>query len=170
MGVDPMWGLTTGALTFTNGIKMKLSVIMGIIHMTIGVIIKGTNACFRRDVPTLLFEVVAGLVMLLGLFGWMDLLIFAKWFFPLDFMDATPFEIDPNTKPPTYVRYGDYWNQNVPSVINIMITTVFSGGSPEGPPMYALFWGYSNLDKYADDIANNRPFNLNDTKPQLTSQ
>lgn len=87
MGVDPVWGLATAKLNFTNGIKMKLSVIMGIIHMTIGIIMKGTNACFKKDIPTLVFEVITGLIMLLGLFGWMDLLIYAKWFFPQDFMN-----------------------------------------------------------------------------------
>jgi V-type H+-transporting ATPase subunit a len=64
---------------------MKLSVIMGIVHMTIGVMMKGTNALYHKDMVTFLFEVVAGLVMLLGMFGWMDLLIYGKWFFPLDF-------------------------------------------------------------------------------------
>lgn len=31
-----------------------------------------------------LCEVVTGLIILLGLFGWMDLLIIAKWLFPVD--------------------------------------------------------------------------------------
>jgi V-type H+-transporting ATPase subunit a len=66
---------------------MKLSVIMGIAHMTIGVIIKGSNTLFHRDYPSFFFEVVAGLIMLLGLFGWMDILIFAKWFFKRNFTD-----------------------------------------------------------------------------------
>lgn len=139
MGVDPVWGLATAKLTFTNGIKMKLSVIMGIIHMTIGVIIKGTNACFKRDLPTLIFEVITGLVMLLGLFGWMDLLIYAKWFFPLDFTDGATVTVDG-----IHMRQGDYWNNHVPSVINIMITTVFNGGAPTNTD-YALFWGYSSF-------------------------
>jgi V-type H+-transporting ATPase subunit a len=50
-GVDPVWGLSSQKLTFSNNIKMKLSVIMGIAHMTIGVIIKGTNTLFRHDYP-----------------------------------------------------------------------------------------------------------------------
>jgi V-type H+-transporting ATPase subunit a len=85
MGVDPVWGLSTNKLNFANGIKMKLSVIMGIVHMTIGVLMKGTNAVFHKDWPTFFFEVVAGLVMLLGLFGWMDLLIYGKWFFAREY-------------------------------------------------------------------------------------
>jgi V-type H+-transporting ATPase subunit a len=86
-GVDPVWGLSNQKLTFSNNIKMKLSVIMGIAHMTIGVLIKGTNTLFRNDYPSFFFEVVAGLVMLLGLFGWMDILIYGKWFFNRNFTD-----------------------------------------------------------------------------------
>lgn len=119
MGVDPVWGVSTAKLTFSNNIKMKLSVIMGIVHMTIGVLIKGTNAIFHKDFPTLIFEVIAGLVMLLGLFGWMDLLIFGKWFFPVDFTSRDI--VDGEFK-------GDLANRATPSVINIMITTVFGGG------------------------------------------
>ena len=124
LGVDPMWGLSTAKLTFSNNIKMKLSVIMGIVHMTIGVIIKGTNTIFRNDYPSFIFEVVTGLVMLLGMFGWMDLLIYAKWFFPLNYMSRDPTVADP------LVYKGDLYNRLTPSVINIMITTVFSGGVP----------------------------------------
>ena len=29
-------------------------------------------------------EVVTGLIILLGLFGWMDILIIAKWFYPME--------------------------------------------------------------------------------------
>lgn len=64
-----------------------MAVIFGIFHMTIGIIMKGTNAIYFADYPTFFFEVVAGLVILLGLFGWMDLLIFAKWFYKIDIQD-----------------------------------------------------------------------------------
>jgi V-type H+-transporting ATPase subunit a len=105
---------------------MKLSVIMGIVHMTIGVIIKGTNTIFRRDWPSFIFEVITGLVMLLGMFGWMDLLIYGKWFFPIDYTSR----VIPNGETEFL---GDLVNRATPSVINIMITTVFGGGKvPDG--------------------------------------
>jgi vacuolar-type H+-ATPase subunit I/STV1 len=129
---------------------MKLSVIMGIVHMTIGVIIKGTNNVFWRDWPSLIFEVIAGLVLLLGLFGWMDLLIYSKWFFPINYADnlTTVSVTDPVTKLPTLQLLGDMANRLTPSVINIMITTVFSGGSPPAndPTMFAFM--VSGDDKY----------------------
>jgi len=88
-GVDPVWSLATTRLNFTNSIKMKLSVIMGVLHMTIGVLIKGTNAIYFGRWPDLVTEVITGCIILLGLFGWMDLLIFAKWFFNKDFLNQT---------------------------------------------------------------------------------
>lgn len=47
-GVDPIWGITNNKLQFINVIKMKISVIMAIFHMSIGIIMKGTNAVYFR--------------------------------------------------------------------------------------------------------------------------
>lgn len=134
-GVDPVWGLSTAKLNFSNGIKMKLSVIMGIVHMTIGIIMKGTNAIFRKDTPTFIFEVCTGLIMLLGMFGWMDLLIYGKWFFPIDYSSQEVRKWEGKSE-----YLGDLANRATPSVINIMITTVFSGGSPpaDQPTQYSF--------------------------------
>lgn len=80
MGMDPIWGITSNKLQFQNGVKMKISVIMGIFHMTIGIIMKGTNAAFHGHWVDLITEVIFGLIIFYGLFGWMDLMIIAKWF------------------------------------------------------------------------------------------
>ena len=53
---------------------MKLSVILGVLHMSMGVVIKGMNAVYFRRYEDLVFEVITGLIILLGLFGWMDVL------------------------------------------------------------------------------------------------
>jgi V-type H+-transporting ATPase subunit a len=122
-GLDPVWGLANNRLTITNNIKMKLSVIFGVLHMTMGVLVKGTNEIYFKRWPALVFEVFAGLIILLGLFGWMDLLIFAKWLFPLNYADLT---IDRTVTPNVFV--GEAINRKAPSIINIMINTVFGGG------------------------------------------
>lgn len=61
---------------------MKMAVIIGVTHMTIGICVKGLNAVHFKRWIVLGSEVVTGLIILLGLFGWMDLLIFAKWLTP----------------------------------------------------------------------------------------
>ena len=129
-----MWALATTKLTFENNVKMKLSVIMGVIHMTIGILIKGANSIFFRRWANLLTEVIPGIIILLGLFGWMDALIYAKWFHPLNIYDKTIINQDElnenlnqdNDAEPKFK--GDYENQRMPSVINIMINTAFGFG------------------------------------------
>jgi V-type H+-transporting ATPase subunit a len=65
---------------------MKMSVIFGIFHMTIGIILKGSNTLYFGWIVRFMTEVVAGLIILLGLFGWMDILIIAK-FFTIPYID-----------------------------------------------------------------------------------
>ena len=129
LGVDPVWGLSNQGLQFNNNIKMKMSVIFGVAHMTIGIIMKGTNTLyFPGRIPSLIFEVIVGIIILIGLFGWMDLLVFGKWFFTANsrlFTNTTIVNI--NNK---YEYQGDLDNRATPSVINIMINTVFGGGAP----------------------------------------
>ena len=78
--MDPIWSLSNNRLTFVNSIKMKMSVIFGVFHMTIGILIKGLNTNYFGQKMKFWTEVFAGLVILLGLFGWMDSLIIAKFF------------------------------------------------------------------------------------------
>jgi hypothetical protein len=68
---------------------MKISVIMGIFHMTIGIVMKGTNAAYHGHWVDLITEVIFGLVIFYGLFGWMDLMIISKWFTDLNIEDNT---------------------------------------------------------------------------------
>ena len=83
IGLDYAWGMSSGKLAFANAIKMKMSVIFGIFHMNLGILVKGTNALFKANWPVFFLEVVGGLVILNGLFGWMDLLVFNKWMHPV---------------------------------------------------------------------------------------
>ena len=47
-GIDPVWGRSKNNLQFVNSLKMKISVIIAIIHMTVGVIIKAFNSRFFK--------------------------------------------------------------------------------------------------------------------------
>lgn len=114
---------------------MKLSVIMGVLHMMIGIICKGTNAIFFRRWVVLFTEVLAGSVILLGLFGWMDFLIYAKWFKTLNVEDRTILNHDElndtlnQDEPATPIFKGDWQNEHTPSIVMILINTVFMFGN-----------------------------------------
>lgn len=88
-GQDPAWAAAENKLTLVNSIKMKMSVIFGVVHMCLGILCKGTNMIRGRKWIELLTEVVAGLVILLGLFGWMDALIIKKFFTTYDIDDCS---------------------------------------------------------------------------------
>ena len=45
-GLDPVWYSTSNELAFVNSLKMKLSVILGVFQMVIGIILKGLNSIF----------------------------------------------------------------------------------------------------------------------------
>lgn len=47
-GIDPVWGRATNELVYVNSLKMKISVIIAIVHMTVGVIIKLANSLYFR--------------------------------------------------------------------------------------------------------------------------
>lgn len=60
---------------------MKMAVIVGVSHMMMGIVVKGLNVLEKKQWMVFGTEVVTGVLILGGLFGWMDFLIFSKWFF-----------------------------------------------------------------------------------------
>jgi len=79
IGIDPAWYLSEKELPFINGFNMKAAVIFGVAHMTLGIIIKGVNAANFGRWAEFLFEFIPQLVIMLAMFGYMDLLIVLKW-------------------------------------------------------------------------------------------
>ncbi|XP_062870650.1 V-type proton ATPase 116 kDa subunit a 2 isoform X3 [Trichomycterus rosablanca] len=79
IGIDPIWNLATNRLTFLNSYKMKMSVIVGVLHMSFGVVLSVFNHLHfgRRFDLYLLF--LPELLFLLSLFGYLLVLIVYKW-------------------------------------------------------------------------------------------
>jgi len=74
----------------SNGVKMKMSVIFGVLHMMIGILHKYTNTIYHGHWSHLITECIGGTIILLGLFGWMDFLVVSKWAKELDIEDHNP--------------------------------------------------------------------------------
>lgn len=89
--------------------------------MTFGILCKGTNMIYNRKCLEFLTEVLAGIVILWGLFGWMDALIVVKFFKTHDIDDCSKIE---NGR-----CIGEVLNQKTPGIISIMITSVFAFGN-----------------------------------------
>jgi len=83
--MDPTWFLDANdILVVQNSMKMKISVIIAVMHMTMGICVKGMNALYFNQKIVFYFEVVTGLIILNCLFGWMDILIIIKWFYQMN--------------------------------------------------------------------------------------
>eukprot|EP00735_Rhodelphis_limneticus_P009068 TRINITY_DN2518_c0_g1::TRINITY_DN2518_c0_g1_i1::g.19327::m.19327 TRINITY_DN2518_c0_g1::TRINITY_DN2518_c0_g1_i1::g.19327 ORF type:complete len:821 (-),score=262.11,sp/Q9SJT7/VHAA2_ARATH/45.57/0.0,V_ATPase_I/PF01496.14/3.8e-259,Vps5/PF09325.5/0.0081,Vps5/PF09325.5/2.8,DUF2216/PF10226.4/0.052,DUF106/PF01956.11/0.49,MutS_III/PF05192.13/1.8e+02,MutS_III/PF05192.13/2.4,CHASE3/PF05227.8/87,CHASE3/PF05227.8/1.8,Sec34/PF04136.10/0.36,Sec34/PF04136.10/3.2e+03,TMPIT/PF07851.8/2e+02,TMPIT/PF07851.8/0.38 TRI len=79
VGMDPVWKGTDNGLTFTNSLKMKMSVIMGVLQMTVGVILSYFNARYFRRPLNVWFEFVPQFLFLQSIFGYLCIMIFIKW-------------------------------------------------------------------------------------------
>ena len=61
---------------------MKIAVIIGVLQMSLGIFMKGFNALYFKRPMDFLFEFIPQIILLNVLFGWMDVLIIAKWLHP----------------------------------------------------------------------------------------
>lgn len=129
-GIDPSWFLAENYLEFIDNVKMKTSVIIAVFHMSMGIVIKGTNACHFSSWMVLVFEVFTGFIILFGLFGWMDVLIFSKWFYVMD----------PDSTTATMISKINL----CPSVITVMIDNFLKLGTGMNPGPY-WFWSQNEI-------------------------
>ncbi|XP_043298253.1 V-type proton ATPase 116 kDa subunit a2 isoform X2 [Cervus elaphus] len=78
-GIDPIWNLATNRLTFLNSFKMKMSVILGITHMTFGVILGIFNHLHFRKKFNIYLVSIPELLFMLCIFGYLIFMIIYKW-------------------------------------------------------------------------------------------
>eukprot|EP00928_Gymnodinium_smaydae_P003848 TRINITY_DN1135_c0_g1_i7.p1 TRINITY_DN1135_c0_g1~~TRINITY_DN1135_c0_g1_i7.p1 ORF type:complete len:811 (+),score=230.32 TRINITY_DN1135_c0_g1_i7:66-2498(+) len=83
-GVDWAWMGASNELLYLNSLKMKLSVLFGVLQMTVGVLLRWGNAAYEKNLVDFIFECVPMMVFLLCFFGWMDFMILYKWVNPVD--------------------------------------------------------------------------------------
>jgi len=114
LGMDPKWYAATNDLTFMNSFKMKWSVIIGVIQMTLGIILRGLNNLYFGDYLGFFFEFIPEIIFMLLLFGYMIALIFIKW--GTDYSKNTA---------------------NAPSIITILMNLALKNGSVDGKPVWS---------------------------------
>jgi V-type H+-transporting ATPase subunit a len=112
-GLDPAWAGASNELLFVNSMKMKLSVLFGVVQMLVGVGLKFANSVFFKNKTDFIFECIPQLMFMVAFFGYMDWMIMYKW--------VTPISADPALNGP-------------PGIINTMITMGL--GTPDRNPLY----------------------------------
>ncbi|XP_049625162.1 V-type proton ATPase 116 kDa subunit a 2 [Suncus etruscus] len=78
-GIDPIWNLATNRLTFLNSFKMKMSVILGISHMTFGVVLSIFNHLHFGKKFNVYLVSIPELLFMLCIFGYLIFMIIYKW-------------------------------------------------------------------------------------------
>ncbi|KAL8195355.1 hypothetical protein R6Q57_025758 [Mikania cordata] len=78
-GVDPAWHGSRSELPFLNSLKMKMSILLGVAQMNLGIILSFFNALYFRNPVNVWFQFIPQMIFLNGLFGYLSLLIIVKW-------------------------------------------------------------------------------------------
>lgn len=101
-------------------------------QMALGICMKAFNNIHFGKTIDFCFEFIPQIVLLLVLFGWMDLLIIIKWLRPMDLHDNL------NAYNNDQVHYA-------PAIITTMINMFLEAGSDPANPNTLLFSGQTTI-------------------------
>ena len=112
-GIDYAWHGTENFLLFTNSYKMKMSIILGVIHMSTGISMVYYNAKFFRKRIDVIGSFIPQMIFMQCLFGYLVAMIVYKW-------SVDWFEVD---------AAGHSVRNSPPSLLNTMIYMFLSPGT-----------------------------------------
>ncbi|KAG0229756.1 H(+)-transporting V0 sector ATPase subunit a [Actinomortierella wolfii] len=114
-GLDYSWHGAENYLLFTNSYKMKMSVILGVIHMSFGICMVYYNAKFYRKPIDIYGMFIPQMLFMQALFGYLVIMIVYKWTVDWYATDAA----------------GHAIHNSPPSLLNTMIYMFLTPGSVE---------------------------------------
>ncbi|OMJ26486.1 V-type proton ATPase subunit a [Smittium culicis] len=122
-GIDPTWHHSDNSLLFTNSYKMKMSILIGVVHMLFGMSLQIFNAKHFRKPINITHVFLPQVIFFLSIFGYLSLTIIYKWC-------INWYAVDSN---------GNLINNSPPSLLNMLIYMFLNPGSVE--PQDSLYPG-----------------------------
>ncbi|GAA5830204.1 hypothetical protein JCM11251_001267 [Rhodosporidiobolus azoricus] len=78
-GIDPGWHGADNILIFTNSLKMKMSVVMGVIHMSFAICLQVLNHLHFKRPELIWAEFLPQILFMESIFGYLVVCIIYKW-------------------------------------------------------------------------------------------
>ncbi|RXK38559.1 V-type H+-transporting ATPase subunit I [Tremella mesenterica] len=78
-GLDPVWNGSDNSLIFTNSYKMKMSIILGVIHMTFAICLQVPNHIHFRKPLNIYAEFIPQILFMHSIFGYLVVCVIYKW-------------------------------------------------------------------------------------------
>ena len=123
VGIDPIWHYTANKITFFNSFKMKISIIVGVIQMTVGICLSLLNHIEYGDYKRIFFEYLPEMIFFEGIFGYLVFTIFYKWSVDWNGNAGVP---------------GNPGPQAAPSLLTLLINMFMSPTTPISVPLYGI--------------------------------
>ncbi|KAJ2613115.1 H(+)-transporting V0 sector ATPase subunit a [Coemansia sp. RSA 1365] len=121
VGIDPAWHHASNSLLFTNSYKMKMSIVLGVIHMTLGICLQVPNALHFKKRINIIHVFVPQIIFLFSIFGYLVFTIIFKWSTDWYARDAS----------------GELTHISPPSLLNMLIYMFLSpGGVSDSEKMF----------------------------------
>jgi len=78
-GLDPVWVSAENKLLFQNSYKMKMSVVIGVVHMLFGTVISFFNYTHFKSISNIVLVFIPELLYMGSIFGYLAFTIMYKW-------------------------------------------------------------------------------------------
>ncbi|XP_034234179.1 LOW QUALITY PROTEIN: V-type proton ATPase 116 kDa subunit a-like [Thrips palmi] len=116
IGLDPVWQFAENKIIFLNSFKMKLSIIIGIIHMVFGVSLSVFNHVANRRPVMILLDFLPKILFLLLLFGYLAALMVFKWWKYGPEQGAEDVALSPGCAPSVLITFINMMLRNHPDL------------------------------------------------------
>ena len=127
VGIDPIWHYTANKITFFNSFKMKISIVVGVIQMSVGICLSLLNHLEYRDWKKVFFQFIPEFVFFQGIFGYLVFTIIYKWSVDWTSADGVP-----------HVAGGDVTGgpEPAPSLLTLLINMFMAPTTDITVPLY----------------------------------